>query len=137
MSNSWISFKELFKRYAEVKLREKYEDNLIVNYQSGKIKLKPDFIIKDEKTVISTQYRPWLSANTTSTINDNYQFIALAARDIQTKEILGLNTDSEIIILSIYSSIYGHKTIQKNYENANNYTNIYKFALFIPIKDVK
>jgi len=138
----YINMPELFERYVEVKLREKYKDSLEAGYSMGNGyktsigELRPDFIVKNEKLIIDAKYKYWFSGNKDNRFKDDYQQLALYGRVIEIRNDIMLPENEEAKILFIYPNICGKESIDDDFEVEDNFNNIYKFGIKIPLKKV-
>lgn len=139
----YIDMPELFERYVEVKLREKYKDSLKAGYSMGNGyktsigELRPDFIVKNEKLIIDAKYKYWFSGNKDNKFKDDYQQLALYGRVVEIRNDINIFENEEAKILFIYPKVDGKKSIDDSYELATNFNRIYKLGIKIPLKEVK
>lgn len=129
----YINMEELFKKYAQVKLRKRYKEVLAPNPKELKDSSNPDFLIKDQKLMVNTNYGFWVEEGDQK---EQYQNDTLLGRSGSVKQSLGVKKYEEVNILSIYPSIYGYKTISENYNTIDDLSNLYRFGVFIPIKEI-
>lgn len=139
----YINMPELFERYVEVKLREKYKDDLVSGYgwengNSYNWGLRPDFIVKNEKLIIDAKYKYWFEQNSRNNkFKDDYQQLSLYSRVSKIRNDINMIENNEAKILFIYPKIGGKESIDNVYEEENNFSNIYKFGIKIPLKKVR
>lgn len=146
----YIDMPELFERYVEVKLREKYKDSLLPGYSqkngnSYTWGLRPDFIVKNEKLIIDAKYKYWFENQKDNRFKDDFQQLALYGREQRIREIIGLKDSNEDAkILFIYPNIDGKKSINHDFnlksdsEIEGDFNEIYTLGISIPpAKDTK
>lgn len=147
----YIDMPELFERYVEVKLRERYKDSLVVGYSqkngnSYTWGLRPDFIVKSEKLIIDAKYKYWFSnTNKNNKFKDDFQQLSLYSREHKIREIIGLKDSNEVAtILFIYPKIDGKEFIDDNFnlksdsEVESKFNEIYTLGISIsPAKETK
>jgi 5-methylcytosine-specific restriction endonuclease McrBC regulatory subunit McrC len=141
----YINMPELFERYVEVKLREKYKDNLKAGYGMGKGckisigELRPDFVVKNKKLIIDAKYKYWFKQDDkNSNFKDDFQQLSLYGRVVKIRDDIGLKDSfEEAKILFIYPRIDGKESIDDDFEIENDFTNIYKFGIKIPLQEVE
>ena len=134
-----IDMPELFERYAEVRLREKYKDVLIPGYghkdgNSYTWGLRPDFIVKNKRLIIDAKYKYWFSGNDNDNFKDDFQQLSLYGREQKIREIIGLkDSNKEASILFVYPTI----SEKEVFEKIDNFNQIYKCGINIPLNDAK
>jgi len=131
----YINMPELFERYCEVLLRNKYPDTL-AGYQYkgfsetrlGKSKLRPDFIIPSENRIVDSKYKYWINGG-----NDIGGLMQLSLYSRHKKAIELLNSSGKIPTLQfIFPKNDGELEI--NFETDKNksvheYFEIFKYPL--------
>ena len=136
----YIDMPELFERYVEVKLREKYKDDLVPGYSrkngnSYRWGLRPDFIVQGKQLIIDAKYKYWFKQNDSDNkFKDDYQQLSLYGRVTQIRNDIKLPENEEAKVLFIYPKMDGKKAIDDNFEKENDFSHIYKFGLKIPQK---
>jgi len=138
-----INMPELFERYVEVILREKYKGNLKAGYSIGNGyktsigELRPDFIVKDEKLIIDAKYKYWFEYDKDNRFKDDYQQLALYGRLAGIRNDINLSENEEAKLLFIYPKINGKDFIygKDSFEKVEDFNNIYKFGIKIPLKE--
>jgi 5-methylcytosine-specific restriction endonuclease McrBC regulatory subunit McrC len=138
----YIDMPELFERYVEVRLREKYKDALVPGYgqkngNSYTWGLRPDFIVKNEQLIIDAKYKYWFSDNQNNKFKDDYQQLSLYGRVTEIRKDIELSQNEEAKILFIYPRTNGKESIDGDFEKENYFSNIYKFGIKIPLKKVR
>lgn len=133
----YINMPELFERYCEVLLREKYPDTL-AGYQYtgfsetrlGKSKQRPDFIIPSENMIADSKYKYWIEG---SSDIEGMKQLSLYAR--HTTALKKLDQNNKLPVLQIlYPSETGINSIDfKNEKNVSEkeYIDIYKLPINI------
>ena len=140
----YINMPELFERYVEVKLRERYKNSLKAGYSIGNGyktsigELRPDFIVKNEKLIIDAKYKYWFSGNKDNRFKDDYQQLALYGRVVEIRDEIGLKDScEEAKILFIYPKLDGKESVDDIFEENNDFNNIEKLGIKIPLKEAK
>ncbi len=136
----YIDMPELFERYAEVKLRKYYKNELISGYSKTDKEvnsyiwgLRPDFIVKNQNTIIDAKYKYWFEATNNDKFKDDYQQLALYSRIKSLKKDIGNNVE-EAQIIFIYPHSEGVDTIDNDKIDSDNNFNINKIKLKIPFE---
>ena len=129
-----INMPELFERYVEVKLRKQYSDDLIAGYSQKNGNsyiwgLRPDFLVKNQKTIIDAKYKYWF-ADITSDLKEDYQQLSLYSRVKQIRNIIGVDENEIAKIVFVYPTIDEEKE-----EKDNNFCNIIKKSITIPLSN--
>jgi len=133
----YIDMPELFERYVEVKLREKYKGALVPGYgqkngNSYNWGLRPDFIVEGEQLIIDAKYKYWFEQNDKdSKFKDDYQQLALYGRVVEIRNDIEISKNEEAKILFVYPKIDGKESIDDNFKLEDNFNNIYKLGIKI------
>ena len=140
----FINMPELFERYIEVKLREKYKTNVIPGYdKKSKNKnsyiwgLRPDFIIKDSNMILDAKYKYWFENNSNENFKNDFQQLSLYGRIEKLKTEITTKDNEEPKIIFIYPCTKGTNEIEiEDAESINGFSNIFKISIKIPSKDI-
>ncbi len=138
----YIDMPELFERYVEVKLREKYKGALVSGYgrkdgNSYHWGLRPDFILKEEKLIIDAKYKYWFKeSDKANKFKGDYQQLSLYGRVTKIRKDIGLSDNEEAKILFIYPKVDGKESINDDFEKEKDFSNICKFGIKIPLKEL-
>ena len=139
----YIDMPELFERYVEVKLREKYKAALVPGYgrkngNSYNWGLRPDFIVQGKHLIIDAKYKYWFEQNNRNNkFKDDYQQLSLYGRVTKIRNDIELSQNEEAKILFIYPRTDGKESINDDFEKEDDFSNIYKFGIKIPLKKVR
>lgn len=106
----YINMPELFERYVELKLLEKYPT--IVDGNRNRVAvwgMKPDFLLPDQHMIIDAKYKYWFEDGKNGNNSENseykadYMQLSLYGRDSKVRENIGLNgSNDEAQLLFIY-----------------------------------
>jgi 5-methylcytosine-specific restriction endonuclease McrBC regulatory subunit McrC len=134
----FIDMPELFERYCEVLLRERYSD-VRAGYgrydrsetAAGKRKLRPDFVLPSRNAILDSKYKYWIEQGASNT---DYGQLALYGRHIPLLRQLGTETAEPELYL-LYPSRTGHETIDLLEHTANTvseFRSLYEYPVFVP-----
>jgi 5-methylcytosine-specific restriction endonuclease McrBC regulatory subunit McrC len=134
----FIDMPELFERYCEVLLRERYSD-VRAGYgrydrsetAAGKRKLRPDFVLPSRTAILDSKYKYWIEQGASNT---DYGQLALYGRHIPLLRQLGTETAEPELYL-LYPSRTGHETIDLLEHTANTvseFRSLYEYPVFVP-----
>lgn len=150
-----INMPELFERYCEVKLRERYSDLLAgygkEGYSETKTrdwKLRPDFLLPSKNMIIDSKYKFWYkNRSNAENIKTDFQQLSLYARHIEILKKIKIQPKNNIIpsLVFIYPNIEINDRDEANeidgkehidldrLNEEKNFEKIYKISLKIPI----
>ena len=142
----YINMPELFERYVEIKLRKTYSINVIPGYSNtSSVKnsylwgLRPDFILRNQNTIVDAKYKYWFINQASDNLKDDLQQLSLYGRIEDLKNDIGIKKNQEPIILFVYPNTEKNNENEIKIENAeliNGFTNIYKIGIKIPYKEI-
>ena len=132
----YINMPELFERYVEVKLREKY--NVLIdgnrNQKSYSWQMRPDFLLPLKKIIIDAKYKFWYEKESDSDFKDDYKQLSLYGRDKKIRKELNVDDNEVVDLVFIYPSEDGDEKINLDLKKADeNFCRIYKYSLNIPL----
>jgi len=137
----YINMPELFERYVQVRLQKVYNSDLISGYGMGNGykttvgELRPDFTVKNKKLIIDAKYKYWFVNDSNKYFKDDFQQLSLYGRVKEIRDSIGVKENEEATLLFIYPTTDNEKEfIESSFDNENNFYNIKKFAINIPIK---
>jgi 5-methylcytosine-specific restriction enzyme subunit McrC len=140
----YIDMPELFERFVEVKLRREpqYQYDLIPGYSqdngtSYRWGLRPDFVVKNKKTIIDAKYKYWIeSCNGCHKQKDDFQQLSLYGRDNEIREVIGLEDNEEAKLIFIFPTFKETDDSFIMKDALRDFSNIINIGLTIPrIKD--
>ena len=136
----YIDMPELFERYVEVKLREKYKNHLQAGYSrkdgnSYTWGLRPDFIVKDKKLIIDAKYKYWFeNSDKNNKFKDDYQQLSLYGRVKEIREDINLSSNEEATLIFIYPLKDAGEDINiDSIQPSSEFNNIKKVGISIPV----
>lgn len=133
-----IDMPELFERYVEVKLREKYPE-IIDGNREGKFEfnMRPDFLLPSKNMILDAKYKYWYAkANEDNDFKEDYQQLSLysRAKNIR-KRILLENSNEEANLVFIYPVLQTDNELNLDIEFCSNFTSIKRVEIKIPLKE--
>ncbi len=131
----YIDMPELFERYVEVKLREKYPDiidgNRDENFELG---MRPDFLLPSKNMIIDAKYKYWYAkVNEDVYFKEDYQQLSLYGRAYKIRKRILLEDNEEAKLLFIYPKIDGDGK-KCTFSISSDFSNIQKIGIEIPKK---
>jgi len=134
----YINMPELFERYVEVKLREKYPDIIDGNRDKKfELSMRPDFLLPSKNMIIDAKYKYWYAkTNENIDFKEDYQQLSLYGRAKKIRKRILLEDNKEARLLFIYPKIEGQECIEENDNYESNFNNIFKCGIEIPFKTV-
>jgi len=137
----YINMPELFERFVEVKLREKFNNDLICGYNSFDLEhnsyvwgLRPDFIVKNNNMIIDAKYKYWFGFYDNDYLKNDYQQLSLYGRILDLKNDISPKEKQEPKLFFIYPNLITNEIDFENLESNKDFYNIYKLGLKIPYK---
>jgi len=133
-----IDMPELFERYVEVKLREKYPDIIDGNRDKKfELSMRPDFLLPSKNMIIDAKYKYWYAkTNENIDFKEDYQQLSLYGRANKIRKRILLEDNKEARLLFIYPKIEGQECIKENDNYESNFNNIFKCGIEIPFKTI-
>ena len=128
-----IDMPELFERYVEVKLRERYPDIIDGNRDNNfELGMKPDFLLPSKNMIIDAKYKYWYSkANEDIDFKEDYQQLSLYGRAKTIRKRILLEDNEEAKLLFIYPKI-GKDSEKCAFSRSKKFSNILKVQIEIP-----
>lgn len=132
----YINMPELFERYVEVKLRERYSNLIDANRDIKGVAfgMRPDFLLKEKQMIIDAKYKYWFENDTNIDFKEDFSQLSLYGREKKIKKII--NSDSEIKLVFLYpreaKCLFNLENIQDYQED--KFSQIYKIGIEIPTK---